>query len=391
MTEAAIQTFDRLRASRPADPQLENSYTMAWCRLGDIEEDEGNYHQAWAEFTRCSELAHAQVNRKRDPQTLTTVSRAVERIGTAAEELGHLRAALAAFDEDEAVLRELLAAEPLNPSFHRLLAVMYQFRAQVYFANVYPNLGDGAGALHSGRLYLETAQQMLQRDPNNTSARFSVAMAEQKVSFFLQEFDPPGAIRLARDSIRMFDEMIATRKGEQRMNVSSNAEALWTLGEAQLKAGRLKEARSSADAALAATREILAQRPPGSEAREDLVEALLVAAKTSAATGNPTRAESLLREASDEAKQLASTQELTSLIPLANSERALGDFYVHRHRTQEARACYQRLVDLWQQFPESNEYVDGQKTFSKRLLLSAPLTLPEHTRIPLAGFVSFDP
>ena len=370
LTEAAIQTFDRLRAGQLADPQLENSYTMAWCRLGDIEEDVGNYRQAWTEFTRCSELAHAQLIRKRDRQTLTTVSRAEERIGTAAQELGHLREALAAFDEDEDVLRQLLAAEPLNPSFHRLLAVMYQFRARVYFADLYPNLGDRAGALNSGRLYLETAQQMLQRDPNNTSARFSVAMAEQKVSFFMRESDPPGAIRLARDSIRMFEEMIATHKGEYRANVSSQAEALWTLGEAQLKAGRLEEARTSADAALAASREIAAQIPPDSADRGDLVEALTAAARTSAAAGNPIRAESLLREAREEAKQIARTQELTSLVPLANSEQALGNFYAHRHRIQEARACYQRLVDLWQQFPESNEYVDGQKASSKRLLFS---------------------
>ena len=211
---------------------------------------------------------------------------------------------------------------------------------------------------------------MLQRDPNNTSARFSVAMAEQKVSFFMRESDPPGAIRQARDSVRLFDEMIATQKGEHRSNVSSHAEALWTLGEAQLKAGRLREARSSADAALAAIREIMAQIPPGSADRGDLVEALMVAAKTSAATGNPTRAESLLREAREEGKQMARTHELTNSIPLANSERALGNFYAQRHRTQEARACYQRLVDLWQQFPESNEYVDGQKASSKRLLFS---------------------
>ena len=370
LTEAAIQTFDRLRASRPGDPELENTYSMAWCRLGDIEEDVGHYHQAWAEFTRCSELAHTQLNRKRDRQALTTVSGAVERIGTAAQELGHLREALAAFDEDEAVLRELLAAEPLNPSFHRLLAVMYQFRARVYLAVFYPSLGDRAGALKNGRLYLETAQQMLQRDPNNTSARFSVAFAEERVSYYLREFDPPGAIRLARDSIRMFDEMIATHKGQHVLNVSSRAEALWTLGEAQLKAGRLKEAHGSAEAALAVDREIMAQTPPGSEDRAVLVEALLVAAKTSAAIGDPTRAESLLHEAREESKQIARTQELTSLIPLADSERDLGDLYAHQHRTQEERACYQRLVDLWQQFPESSEYVEGQRASSKRLLLS---------------------
>lgn len=370
LTEAAIQTFDRLRGRQPADAQLENSYTMAWCRLGDIDEDEGHYHQAWAEFSRCDELAHAQLNRKREQQALAAVSQSTERIGTAAQELGHLREALSAFDEDEAVLRELLAAEPLNPRFHRLLAVMYQFRARVYFTDSYPNLGDPARALESARLYLETAQQMLQRDPNNTSAQSSVAIAEEKVSYSLRESDPPAAVRFARDSMRTFDEMGASKKGDQRDAVSGHAWGLLRLGEAQLKAGRLEEARSSADSALAAMREIVAQSPPHREDRVGVMEALILAGTTSAATGNPTRAESLLREARDEAQKITRPEELSSWIPLAYSEEALGNFYVHRHRTQEAHACYQHLVDLWQQFPESNEYVDGQKTYSKRLLSS---------------------
>jgi eukaryotic-like serine/threonine-protein kinase len=370
LTEAAIQTCDRLRGSQPADAQLENSYTMAWCRLGDIDEDEGNYHQAWAEFSRCNELAHAQLNRKRDQQALAAVSQSTERIGTAAQELGHLREALSAFDEDEVVLRELLAAEPLNPRFHRLLAVMYQFRARVYLNDSYPNFGDPARALESTRLYLETAQQMLQSDPNNTSAQSSVAIAEEKVSYSLRESDPPAAVRFARDSMRTFDEMGASKKGDQRVAVSGHAWGLLRLGEAQLKAGRLEEARSSADSALAAMREIVAQSPPDLEDRGGLMEALILAGRTSAATGNPTRAESLLHEARDEAQKIARPEELSSWIPLAYSEEALGNFYVHRHRTQEARACYQQLVDLWQQFSESNEYVDGQKTSSKRLLSS---------------------
>ena len=78
--------------------------------LGDIDEDEGNYHPAWAEFSHCGELAHAQLSRHKDQQTLTAVCAAEERIGTAAQELGLLREALKAFDEDEAMLQELLAA-----------------------------------------------------------------------------------------------------------------------------------------------------------------------------------------------------------------------------------------------------------------------------------------
>lgn len=137
---------------------LQNSYTMAWCRLGDFDEDWGSYHQAWTEFSRCSELAHAQLLRKRDQQTLLAVAESAERVGTAAEELGHLREALQAFDEEETAIRELLAAEPLNPRFHRNLALTYQFRGRVYFNDAYPNYGDPKRALENLKLYLQTAQ-----------------------------------------------------------------------------------------------------------------------------------------------------------------------------------------------------------------------------------------
>jgi serine/threonine protein kinase len=363
--EAAIQTFDRLRARQQLDPDQENIYTRAWCGVGDIDEETGNYQQAWTEFGHCSELAHAQLKRKTDQQSLNMVAQSAERVGTAAQELGHLREALQAFDEEETAVRELLAAEPLNPKFQRNLALMYQFRGRVYFSDGYPDYRDPKRALENLKLYLQTAQQMLDRDPNNTAAQSSVELARLKVSYCLQKSDPPAAISLARDSLRMIDQMIASNKGVIKA-VSDREEGLRKLGEAQLNAGRLAEARSSADLALAASRG-LAQTP---DERSELVEALILAGKASAATRDLARAESLLREAGDEAQGIARSQELTNLIPLATAEEALGTFYVARHRTREARACYQRLVNLWQQFPDSNEYVDGQRTASKRLLAS---------------------
>ncbi len=365
--EAAIQIFDQVRAHQQLDPEQENLYTRAWCNVGDIDEDVHKYRMAWTEFQRCSELAHAQLNRKRDQESLTMVAQAAERMGTAAQELGHLREAIEAFDEEENAVHQLLAAEPLNPRFHRLLALLYQFRGRVYFTDAYPNYGSPEQALRDLRLYLETAQEMLQRDPNDTSAQNSVAIAEGKVSYSLQGSDPPAAIRLARDSIRMFDQMIAS-KGDYLHAVSSRTEGLRRLGEAQLKAGRSAEARGSADLALAASRQ-MSQAPND---RANLVEALILAGNASAATRDLTRAESLLREARDEAQEIARSEELTSLIPLARAEETLGAFYLRRHRTQDARACYQRLADLWNQFPESNEYVQRQRGTSKRLLGSLP-------------------
>jgi serine/threonine protein kinase len=362
---AAIQTFDGLRARQQLDPEQENLYTRAWCNVGDVDEDVENFQQAWTEFGHCSELAHAQLNRKRDKRSLNMVGESAERVGTAAQELGHLREALQAFDEEETAVRELLAAEPLNPRFQRNLALMYQFRGRVYFSDAYPDYRDPKRGLQNLKLYLQTAQQMLDRDPNNTAAQFSVALAKLKVSYCLQKSDPPAAISLARDSIRMLDQMIASNKGSGSTAVSYRAEGLRKLAEAQLNAGRLAEARGSADLALAASRE-LAQNP---DERSNLVQALILAGKTSAATRDLAHAESLLRDARDQAQGIARSQELTNLLPLANAEEALGAFYVTQHRTREARPCYERLVNLWQQ-PESNEFVDGQRTASKRLLAS---------------------
>jgi eukaryotic-like serine/threonine-protein kinase len=366
LTQAAIQIFDQLREHQELDPHMENSYTMAWCKLGDFDEDWGNYHQAWTEFSRCSELAHAQLQSKRDQQARLAVAESAERIGTAAQELGHLREALQAFDEEETFLKELLVAEPMNPRFHRNLALAYQFRGRVYYNDTYPNYGDPKHALENLKVYLQTAQQMLERDPNNTSAQFSVEIAKLKVSYCLQESDPQAAIRLAHESMRMLDQMIASNTARRRV-IADQAETFVRLGEAQLKGGQLAEARNSADSALAALREIASQNP---DDHNNLTQAMILAGRTSAATGDLARAESLLREARDESQKSIRPEEVTSLIPLARAQQALGAFYVQRHRTQEARACYQQLVDLWQQFPESNEYVDRQKSASKRLLSS---------------------
>ena len=163
---------------------------------------------------------------------------------------------------------------------------------------------------------------MLERDPNNTAAQFSVEFAKLKVSYCLQASDPLAAIHLARDSLGMLDQMIASNRGGPAA-VSDQAEALMRLGQAQLKADRLKEARSSADSALAAMRKIAVQGP---EDRNNVVQALILVGRTNAASGNLARAESLLREARDKAQSMVRPEELTSLTPLPRLNKPSGPF-----------------------------------------------------------------
>jgi serine/threonine protein kinase len=370
LAQSAIETFDRLRVHKQLDGDFEIAYTRAWCTLGDLDEDIGRYEQAWKEFSRCGELARIRLSRSGDQQALSLLSQADERMGTAATELALFEQALRALDEDESLLVKLLAAEPQNPAFHRRQALVSHYRSQVYFSDRYPNVGDPARALQGERHYLAAAEAMVRSDPSNTSAKFSRAVATYCVSFCLREFDTNAALKLAQDSVRMFDVIAASGKASYLIT-SRRVRALERLGEAQLKAGRAKEARNTADLALAAERPIAAKT--GVEWDDEhgvLVQILILAGAANAAVGEFALAERKMREAQEEGRQIAQSGELSSVIPLANADQALGAFYSRENRTDQARACYRDLLELWQRFPDANEYVDRQKAHSQRLLAS---------------------
>src|SRR5262249_55401197 len=148
-----------------------------------------------------------------------------------------------------------------------------------------------------------------------------------------------------------FDEMIASGN-TGNLSASRRVKALERLGEAQLRAGRAGDAWRSADAAIAAQRLLASKSTPESRDHRMMAAVLILGSEASAAAGDSIRAESLLAEARMEAQESAKRPALTNLIPLARAEEALGRFYTRRGRIEEARACYERLGDLWEHFPD---------------------------------------
>jgi len=370
LSELAVKTFDRIHSQHALSGKLEIPYTQAWCTLGDLDEDAGHYTQAWKEFSRCGELARARLDGTKDQETTSWLSQADERIATAAQELGLLEQALRLLDEDESLLNELLVGEPHNPQLHRRLALVYDYRAEVYYSDLSPSLGDPFHALKNAQLYLQAAEARVRNDPSNTSAHFSRAVATYWVSFSLRESDANAAIKLARDSVRMFDQMIAQGKPNYLLT-SRRVRAFIRLGEAQLRAHRLEEAASTAEVALSAERPIAAGfGAEGDDERSELVQVLILAGRTESAMGRYERAEGFLQEALTKAKQIAQSEELMNAIPLANANQALGTFYASRHQTRQAREHYEELSRLWQRFPSSNQYVKLQQSVSEHLLAS---------------------
>jgi tetratricopeptide (TPR) repeat protein len=368
IAEDGVETLDRIRAGGAIDSQLEMQYAGALCTLGDMDEDLGRYSQAFQEFSRCGDISRAQVKANESRQSLSALSLAEERIGTAAQEVGMLSTALRAIDDDDALLTRLATLEPRNPDLHRRQALVYQFRSSIYYDERYPNLGDPARALDNARRYLAMARAMVQSDPNNTAARFSQAIATFRVSHSLAEIDTNAAVAMARESVRLFDELMASRRSY--LITSRRAIALHRLAEAEFKAGRIDEAWRSSQSALDAERSISPQGQENMEDQMQVVQALILAGKISAKARKPEQAEALLREARDHAAPIARGQELTQLISMADAEEALGAFYAGRRQTDEARASYQKSAELWQRFPESNEYAALRRASAAKLLAS---------------------
>ncbi len=369
LSQSAIDTFDRLRSHQALSHDLQIKYANSWCTLGDIEEDMGLYRQAGTEFTKCQDLARAEIRRTRDRDGLSLLAQADERVGTAAGELGNFDESLAAISEDESLLQELLAAEPQNPRLHRRLTILNEFRADVYFSDVYPNREDPAKGLENEKRYLAAAEEMVRQDPSNSAAQFSRAVALFRMSGPLRQIDPPAAIRVAEQSVRAFDQMIAGGKSTYLVT-SRRIRAMWRLGEAQLNAGRTEDALKTVRTALEAEAPIAAANASDLEEQSIFVYLLVLGGKAQTTAGDFKTAEEILQKASRLAKPLAANQELVGILPLVKTQLALAALYTRQHRMEEARDCYQQVKDLWQQFPDSNEYVEKQREKSTTVLAS---------------------
>lgn len=369
IAQLSIATFDRIRPQPGFEGDLEMAYAQAWCAVGDMDEDLGESHPAWEEFSRCGALARARWTRSQDRTALSMVSQAEERLATASQELGMLQQALHALDEDEAALTQLLAAEPHNPGFRRRQGLLHELRSQIYYYDLTPNLGDPVSGLQNARRYLDAAEERVRSDPANTSARFSRAVASYVLSIPLRESNPGEAVVAAQDSVHRFDMLIASA-GTSYLLTSRRAHALIRLGQAQLRAGHLPEARTTAESALDTQQPIADREQESYDERMILVHALILAGEAAAANGHFDRAEDLLQEARGKAQEIAQGKGLIPVMPLAAAESALAKYYHGRRRRAEARACYQRLNELWQNFPEASEYVDLQRAASQKWLKS---------------------
>ena len=240
--ENARDILEQVTQAHPDDGRAQRTLAASWCLLGDIDEERFHNSRAFENFSKCDALADQVLKRWPDRDSLEMAEHARARVGTSSNTVGHLKEALAAFDDDEKLLAEMALREPSNPRFKRAAAVLAQFRSTVYYDDDTPNLGDPAECLKYSRIYLDNARRMVETDPNNASARLSLAIALFRLSFPLKDIDAKAAVESAKESARIFDELIAAGKNSFLVT-SRRARALRRLSVASIAAGRNAEAR----------------------------------------------------------------------------------------------------------------------------------------------------
>ncbi len=367
LAELARTNLELAARERPDDTAIQLELARSWCLLGDLDEDVDLTTPAYEKNMRCDAIARGVLERTPGIEALKVADAAKQRVGTTARAIGRLAEALAAFDQDELLLNSMLTMEPNNPSFRRAFALLAQFRSTAWYDDTSPSLGDPARGLEYARQYLEAARLMTVHDPNNASARFSHAIALFRLSFPLKYSDRAGAVRSARESVRIFDELIAGGRTSY-LFVSRRGRALRRLSEALLFAGSAAAARAAAAEALAVQRKVAARDSKDLQEAALLAMMLVTSAEAADGVGDSAGAAGLLMEANQvsEAVRSRNPKELSSLIPLARVCVALGEHWRRNGGKEQTEHWYEEARRLWREFPDQSDFVRRQLAALKK-------------------------
>ena len=361
LSRKAVEIATGSADAHPRDVERQVELADAWCGLDDIDEDAGRDRAALKEFLRCDGISRSLAAHSPTFRVLKEAQGARERVGTAANSAGLLRESLEALDGDEELLGRLRALQPDDPNLLRNVGLLAQYRSTVWYDDIEPSFDDPAQALKYARQYLEAARVKAQRDPNDMSARFSLAVATFRVSFALKPSDPAGAVARARESVRLFDALLA--EGKRGFLVTSRrTRALRRVAEALLAARQPLEAREAALRVLAEQRTNAAHDEKDFQEARQLSLALLTAAESEEASRHPAAALAFFREAESQAAAVlgANPEELTRVIPLARIRRELSAHWAAAGDDRQARQWMEEAQRLWREFPDQNDFVRSQ-------------------------------
>jgi hypothetical protein len=342
-------------SARPDDEAAQSDLYHAYATMGDI--DEQSDRDAYENYRQADQIARRILNRRRDEAALNLNAMIRGRFGTAAKLDGKLTEASQAYNEESEFTAELIRLNPTNPRYRgaRMDAVGDQVR--IADSDIAPSFEDPVAALARAREMLEYAKEELALDPNDAKAKIGVAVSLFQLSYPLKRTDPRGAVDAARESVRLFDRLLA--EGQNSQVVSRRRRALPRLAESLLAAGQPQEAAPVAAELLTAERAAAVNDDPELKVTDRLSLALLLSGKVQDALGARAAAQAFLEEAEQMANKIHThrPKDVSILVPLDLIRRALAAHYQKAGDAVQGDHWRDEARKLWREFPDQNEFV----------------------------------
>jgi tetratricopeptide (TPR) repeat protein len=267
--EASAALLDRLRAEKPDDPGLLMLAANVATSRGDLMEYEGRPKDRLPFSQQAAALMDNYARLKADNTARARLHLSKTILAVALTENRRFDEALAVLHEAAPVVDGLLAAEPDNPVYLRQKMAAANYEGSIYDTEDDSGLGKPAEAIAAFQRYADLAQRLATGDPNNASARLSLAIANYKLSYPLDKTDPPAALHAVQRALQILDDDLG-RNPKDRLLRSRRARALRHLSYALERNQRHAEARRAAEQAIDIQQQLLIETPSDASEREQI-------------------------------------------------------------------------------------------------------------------------
>jgi tetratricopeptide (TPR) repeat protein len=267
--DAASTLLDRLQWEKAADQDVSLLEAQIAGIRGDLSELEGSYDEELAYRQKAAALRYEYLRVRPSNTARLGAYRATTLVAWALADNGRYEEALTTLHEAAPVIKALVAEEPENPHYLRQEMAIFNYEGEINDNETGKCLKKPLQAAAALKRYVNLAKKLTDADPNNASARLSLASAYCKLSWPLGEINPPQSLHVAREAVRLFDEELA-RNPHDRVLREGRARAMRHLAYAYSRNGRSAEAIAAITQSIAVEEQLVAESPDDRHEHKEL-------------------------------------------------------------------------------------------------------------------------
>jgi tetratricopeptide (TPR) repeat protein len=281
-------------AAKPDDPQLLTDVSVALDRVGQLVREQGDPNGSrpyFEEALKIDRALHRRSATRRDWQENLVFS--LTRIGDLDRQLGRQREALTPYEEALELQRRLAADATVIAQQQTLASLLGKI------GDIKRRLRDFPAAVRSHREELDIRRKLLARDPNNLAAKRNVSSALDYLGNTMRESKDLEGARTAFNEQLDLDRAIAKVDPNNVTSLTDLAWSLNRLGDFDRDASKPNDAAKYYEEALAIQRQLIAREPDSPVRMRDLASIVSKLGSVRSRTNDHTTALTLHQEELD--------------------------------------------------------------------------------------------